>query len=137
MKELSDEDYTTVVAGSDQIWNITIEDGDDVYFLPWVKKARKVAYAPSFGSKNILKYTKEIDKYKFSKKFMENKFQAVIYIDSNNKISGKVIDLEFNDKVDESINKEKIELEWKEFISVYFDRQLKEIIINFISLGEI
>ena len=48
-----------------------------------------------------------------------------------------VIDLEFNDKVDESINKEKIELEWKEFISVYFDRQLKEIIIKFISLREI
>lgn len=48
-----------------------------------------------------------------------------------------VIDLEFNDKVDESINKEKIELEWNEFISVYFDRQLKDIIINFISLSEI
>ena len=48
-----------------------------------------------------------------------------------------VIDLEFKDKVDESINKDKIELEWKEFISVYFDRQIKEIIINFISLGEI
>ena len=34
-------------------------------------------------------FIKEIDKYKFSKKFMENKFQAVIYIGSNNKISGK------------------------------------------------
>ena len=43
-------------------------------------------------------FIKEIDKYKFSKKFMENKFQAVIYIDSNNKITGKVIDLEFNEE---------------------------------------
>ena len=48
-----------------------------------------------------------------------------------------VIDLEFNDKVDESINKDKIELEWNEFISVYFDKQIKDIIINFISLSEI
>ena len=43
-------------------------------------------------------FIKEIDKYKFSKKFMENKFEALIYIDSNNKISGKVIDLEFNEE---------------------------------------
>lgn len=80
-KELSDEDYTTVVAGSDQIWNITIEDGDDAYFLPWVKKARKVAYAPSFGSKNILKYTKEIDKYKS----MINDFDALSIRENNGK----------------------------------------------------
>ena len=43
-------------------------------------------------------FIKENDKYKFSKKFMKNKFEAVIYIDSNNKISGKVIDLEFNEE---------------------------------------
>ncbi len=62
--QLSDEEFDIVVSGSDQIWNITIEDSDDAYFLPWVKKAKKVAYAPSFGSKNILKYSKEPEKYK-------------------------------------------------------------------------
>ena len=55
--------YSVVVAGSDQIWNITIPDSDDAYFLPWVKQAKKVAYAPSFGAKNIMKYSNDIQKY--------------------------------------------------------------------------
>lgn len=61
--ELNDEEYSTVVAGSDQIWNITIQDGDDAYFLPWAKNARRVAYAPSFGARNIKKYTTNYNKY--------------------------------------------------------------------------
>ena len=63
-KELEDSNYDLVIAGSDQIWNITIEDSDDAYFLPWAKNSKKVAYAPSFGSKNIVKYTKDIKKYR-------------------------------------------------------------------------
>lgn len=62
--ELSEENYSTIIAGSDQIWNITIDDADDAYFLPWVKKAKKIAYAPSFGAKNIMEHTKNIAKYK-------------------------------------------------------------------------
>ena len=62
--ELSEENYSTIIAGSDQIWNITIDDADDAYFLPWVKKARKIAYAPSFGAKNIMEHTKNVEKYK-------------------------------------------------------------------------
>lgn len=62
--QLDDKNYAAIVAGSDQIWNITLEDGDDAYFLPWVKNAKKIAYAPSFGAKNILKYSKDIEKYK-------------------------------------------------------------------------
>lgn len=62
--ELTDSEYTTVITGSDQVWNITIEDGDNAYFLPWVKSAKKVAYAPSFGAKNILKYSKEPEVYR-------------------------------------------------------------------------
>lgn len=63
MQQLSDEDYSVVIAGSDQIWNITIDDADDAYFLPWVKKAKKVAYAPSFGAKKIADNTKDVQKY--------------------------------------------------------------------------
>ncbi len=59
-----DDEYDILVAGSDQIWNITIEDYDDAYFLNFSENARKVAYAPSFGSKNIMKYTSNTDKYK-------------------------------------------------------------------------
>lgn len=60
---INEKDYDVVVAGSDQVWNITIKDADDAYFLNWVKKAKKVAYAPSFGARKIANYTKEVEKY--------------------------------------------------------------------------
>lgn len=62
--DLTDDDYCVLVAGSDQIWNITIPDYDDAYFLSFSKNAKKVAYAPSFGSKNIMNYTDKPNKYK-------------------------------------------------------------------------
>lgn len=64
MEELNDNNYDIVITGSDQVWNITIEDGDDAYFLPWVKKARKVAYSPSFGSRSIQKNASNVKKYR-------------------------------------------------------------------------
>lgn len=69
LSQLNDADYTTVVTGSDQVWNVTIEDGDDAYFLPWVKHAKKVAYAPSFGSKSLQKYANDLSRYK---EYLEN-----------------------------------------------------------------
>lgn len=63
MRELSAGDYSTIIAGSDQIWNITIDDSDDAYFLPWAKDVKKIAYAPSFGAKNILKYAEDSSRY--------------------------------------------------------------------------
>ena len=63
-EELIDEDYDYIICGSDQIWNITIADSDDAYFLPWVKNAKKIAYAPSFGAKNIVKYAQNVEDYK-------------------------------------------------------------------------
>ncbi len=56
--------YDINIAGSDQIWNITIEDYDDAYFLNWVTYGKKVAYAPSFGAKDLQEYAKDnIRKY--------------------------------------------------------------------------
>lgn len=81
MRELSDKNYSTVVAGSDQIWNITIEDNDDAYFLPWVNNAKKVAYAPSFGAKNIMEYTNNVEKYRK----MINDFDALSIRENNGK----------------------------------------------------
>lgn len=81
MGQLSDSKYDVVVAGSDQIWNITIADYDDAYFLPWVKSAKKVAYAPSFGSKNIMKYSKNVRKYE---DFL-NSFDALSIRENNGK----------------------------------------------------
>lgn len=61
--ELKDH-YYAVIAGADQIWNITIADYDDAYFLPWVTQAKRIAYAPSFGSKNIVDHTDDLEKFK-------------------------------------------------------------------------
>lgn len=81
LDELSDDGYRIIVAGSDQIWNITIADGDDAYFLPWAKKAKKVAYAPSFGAKSIQKYADDPEKYKK----MLNDFDALSIRENNGK----------------------------------------------------
>lgn len=82
ISELSDDDYSVIVAGSDQIWNITIEDSDDAYFLPWVCNARKVAYAPSFGAKDIMKNTDNPEKYRK----MINDFDALSIREYNGKM---------------------------------------------------
>ena len=57
-------DCAAVIAGADQIWNITIADYDDAYFLPWVSTAKRIAYAPSFGARNPVEYAENIEKYK-------------------------------------------------------------------------
>ena len=59
-------DYDTVICGSDQIWNVTIEDFDEAYFLPFVTNKKKIAYAASFGAKKMSKYLskEELEKYK-------------------------------------------------------------------------
>lgn len=81
MHELTDINYSCVVAGSDQIWNVTLLDGDDAYFLPWVKKAKKIAYAPSFGAKNIMNYATNLNKYKN----MIKDFDAISIRENNGK----------------------------------------------------
>ncbi|MEZ8229355.1 polysaccharide pyruvyl transferase family protein [Vibrio splendidus] len=63
LKELS-EKYDYIIAGSDQIWNVNCEDFSDAYFLPFKTKAKKIAYAPSLGGRNILKSDVNLDKYK-------------------------------------------------------------------------
>jgi hypothetical protein len=64
--ELVDEvmNYDLYLTGSDQVWNITIEDFDDAYFLNFVKNKPKIAYAVSQGAKNITSHTSETGKYK-------------------------------------------------------------------------
>lgn len=42
-------EYDIFISGSDQIWNPIPADFDWSYYLTFVKKGKKVAYAPSFG----------------------------------------------------------------------------------------
>lgn len=75
------DNYVVTIAGSDQIWNITIPDSNDAYFLNWVTQSRKVAYAPSFGARNILKYSSNPEKYA---KYLKN-FDALSIREANGK----------------------------------------------------
>ncbi len=54
--------YDAVIAGADQIWNVTISDYDDAYFLNWVKNAKRIAYAPSFGARNPKEFSDNPEK---------------------------------------------------------------------------
>lgn len=58
-----DDKYDIVIAGSDQIWNTTIPDSSDNYFLCWQTKGKKIAYAPSFGAKEIKKDNANYQRY--------------------------------------------------------------------------
>lgn len=51
------------ISGSDQIWNTVPYDADMAYFLPFVKKGVKIAFAPSFGQIGNIEHKSEIAKY--------------------------------------------------------------------------
>lgn len=57
--DLTKSEYDCIIAGSDQIWNITIDDFDFAYFIDFCDKCKKIAYAPSFGAKNPKKYASQ------------------------------------------------------------------------------
>ncbi len=45
--ERLNDKYDVIIVGSDQVWNVTACDCDDVYFLPIKHRAKKIAYAVS------------------------------------------------------------------------------------------
>ncbi|MCI9137067.1 MAG: polysaccharide pyruvyl transferase family protein [Lachnospiraceae bacterium] len=47
--------YDAYICGSDQIWNPAFCDMDDNYFLAFAPMGKRIAYAPSFGVRNISK----------------------------------------------------------------------------------
>lgn len=62
-----DGKYSTIICGSDQVWNVRMSDFDNAFFLEWVRKSRKVAYASSLGGGTLVeKYSPEKLKRIFS-----------------------------------------------------------------------
>lgn len=45
--------YDNYICGSDQVWNTRAVDADDAYFLNFVTKGRKIAYATSLGATDV------------------------------------------------------------------------------------
>ena len=60
-----DGKYDVYIAGSDQVWNTKCYDFDDSYFLDFVTRGRKIAYATSLGATNIIESS--CDKIKYTK----------------------------------------------------------------------
>ena len=52
-------DYTHYIVGSDQVWNYEYPFSLDPYFLSFVKKGKKIAYAASIGHSKLPDYQKE------------------------------------------------------------------------------
>lgn len=49
------KNYSIIVCGSDQVWNVNMLDFDNAFFLEWAKQVKKIAYAPSLGGGTLLK----------------------------------------------------------------------------------
>lgn len=46
-------DYDLFIAGSDQIWNFSVGDTDERYFLPFAENCKRYSYAASFGGDEV------------------------------------------------------------------------------------
>jgi len=46
-------EYTAVIVGSDQVWNVKLTDNDYTFFLPYRHGAKKLSYAASFGTSSF------------------------------------------------------------------------------------
>lgn len=88
-------DYDIYITGSDQVWNIKAQDFDEAYFLPFVKRGKKLAYAVSLGATNP-NHCCEEDKTKYAKYI--NSFDAISAREGNaqkwiQELSGRNIDI--------------------------------------------
>lgn len=57
--KMIDDIYDAIVVGSDQVWNSHNLNGDESFWLPFVKNAKKISYAPSMG-KNYIEETERL-----------------------------------------------------------------------------
>lgn len=57
-----DKNIFAVICGSDQIWSVTSIYVDPFYYLRYFSKEKRIAYAPSFGKKEVPEYNKKIIK---------------------------------------------------------------------------
>lgn len=92
IKELEQysQKYDAVICGSDQIWS-SLKGVDPVYFLQFVPKSKRIAYAPSIGVPQILpeyiddfvKYVKSIPSLSLREKQGVDYVKMVAGIDAN------------------------------------------------------
>lgn len=94
-KNIKDKDFgenTTLIAGSDQIWNTDLTNGfDDVYYLNFSDNSKKISYAASIGKNELdSKFLNDIKK-------CLNKFDYISVREETGKLE---IDKKLNKNVD-------------------------------------
>lgn len=47
------EEYSSIIVGSDQVWNLNTTNGDFTYYLDSVENVKKYSYASSFGTGSL------------------------------------------------------------------------------------
>lgn len=63
-------DYDFYISGSDQIWNTACPDFSWAYYLPFVNKGKRIAYAPSMGQRATEEFIER--DLKLFKKYLSN-----------------------------------------------------------------
>lgn len=116
--------YDIVVTGSDQVWNVVMGDYDDSFFLQWVTKGKKIAYAPSLGGHAISesKYYERIEQW----------IKEFDYI-SVREMSSKVILEEIVEKEVPVLLDPTLLLEKEEWVELIGERMIEEDYIFFYS----
>ena len=59
MQDDIDSAFDAFIAGSDQVWNLSIPEVDARYFLPFAKPEKRFSYAASFGSSSVPESSRE------------------------------------------------------------------------------
>lgn len=95
-----------VVCGSDQIWKVNAANVDPMFYLQFVPKYKRVAYAPSFGGASVPNYNKKIiSKY----------LRSIPYISVREK-SGVNVVYQLTGKKVESVIDPTLLIDWHELI---------------------
>ncbi|AGX43820.1 polysaccharide pyruvyl transferase family protein [Clostridium saccharobutylicum] len=118
--------YDTLICGGDQIWNVSVSDFDNAYFLTFSDSAKKIAYAPSCGGENPFKDEK-------MKKLIIEYLKDFSHISMREEI-GKEIFRKFTSKEINLVLDPTLLLEKKEWNNICSQRLIYEDYIFFYSI---
>lgn len=125
------KDVAAIICGSDQIWNANTPNVDPLYYLRFVPKNKRIAYAPSFGSSTIPIYNKRI-----MSKYLKDIPNISVREKSGVKIVKKLIDREVPSLIDPTLlldwKSEKYSRNNEDYILLYFLDEPSDDVINYI-----
>lgn len=134
-KFASSEKTVAVVCGSDQIWSAAGANVEPLYFLRFVPREKRVAYAPSFGSSTVPSYNRNLLKRYLEdipKISIREKQGAKIIEDLIGRTVPVVLDptlLEKWDDIDEPLS-------WKNYVVAYFLSEPSENVLKSLKIAQ-